>query len=96
MPTFSAKPINDIDRAARAGFRFFCDACAGYPAATKLLGISAKTAERIYKNQRYLPPGLARDAAGLIEAQRGNSTVGESSRLALLAWADFCAAGKEG
>lgn len=85
MPTFSPQPVDAIDAAARRAFNRYCDLI-GLAAVMELHSLNLRTLERINGSQRYLPPGLAREAAEHIDAHLNRPDLARD----LHAWADQC------
>ena len=94
MPKDHSQPINEADRQARAAFKAyaqwsFLQGPSGY-----VPSINPRTWERIRKGERDVPPGLARELAGLIRddmARTRNRNQLADWAIALDLWADDCA-----
>ena len=71
---------SELDRKARLAFEFYCRAVGSYAEVADRDGIDHRTARRMFRQERTVPPGLARDIARHHEA----GPVADD----LIAWAD--------
>lgn len=60
---------SELDRKARLAFEFYCRAVGSYAEVADRHGIDHRTARRMFRRERTVPPGLARDIAEREEAQ---------------------------
>jgi hypothetical protein len=85
MPDHFATPANDLDRAARGAFHQVVDEL-GAQRTAQMFDVNRRTVDRIYKGERDVPPGLARDIAARIDEIGPDIHAWHAD--ALTAWAD--------
>lgn len=61
---------SEFDRRARTAFELYCRAVGSYAAAAERHGIDRRTARRMFRQERTVPPGLALEIARHIEGER--------------------------